>query len=196
MRSLSNFTTTSIIFCLCLTGCATTTKTPTTSTIETSKYVFGYPFIVHNNWGKNNFYEYVDPIETIFLRTFAVKSNETAHAFVENQMSLFRSVFDPKRVSYPGQYSRAIECPEKFKPQYMERNQPNGLLYYFLGFANNNKAPGACSDDLISYRHLYGLIYCESQKIVVEINYFSAIDSNLYTRFLRNVSCDNEVTNF
>ena len=196
MRSLSSFTITSIIFCLCLTGCATTTNNHTASTDETSKYVFGYPFVVSNNWGENNFYEHVDSKETIFLRTFTVKSDKTAHAFIKNHMSLFQSVFDPKRVSYPGQYSRAIECPEKYKPQYMERNKPKELLFYFLGFANNNKAPGACSDDLISYRHLYGLLYCESQKRIVEIDYFSATDSNLYARFLQNVACDKEVTNF
>ena len=74
----------------------------------TVQNIFGYPFNVVTNWGKSNYYEYISSNEVIQLKTFPVKSDETAHNFIANRLSLFKSVFEPKRVSYPGQYSRSI----------------------------------------------------------------------------------------
>ena len=136
-----------IVVCFCITGCtsAVISKTQAVHNITTHE-VFGYPFIVSNDWGKNNY--------------------------------------------YPGQHSRLIECPEKYKPRYLERKIPSGSLSYFLGFANKNKVAGACSDDLISYKHLYGMLYCKSTQTINEIEYFTLITSNLTDSFVERVSCE------
>jgi len=155
----------------------------------TTQNIFGYPFKVVTNWGKSNCYEYINPDEIIQLKTFPVKSNETAHAFIDNRLTMFKSVFEPKRVSYPGQYSRTIECPEKYKPKYFERNTSNNLLSYFLGYANNNKVAGACSDDLIVYKHLYGMLYCRSTQTIIEIEYFTNLTSNSTAQFIERILC-------
>ena len=155
----------------------------------TVQNIFGYPFNVVTNWGKSNYYEYISSNEVIQLKTFPVKSDETAHTFIANRLSLFKSVFEPKRVSYPGQYSRSIECPEKYKPKYFERNTSKGSLFYFLGYANSNKVAGACSDDLIAYKHLYGLLYCKSTQTIIEIEYFTNLTSNSTTQFIESISC-------
>ncbi len=180
-----------IVVCFCITGCtsAVISKAQAVHNITTHE-VFGYPFIVSNDWGKNNYYEYVNKDETILLKTFPAKSVRTAHTFIANRLSLFQSVFEPKRVSYPGQHSRLIECPEKYKPRYLERKIPSGSLSYFLGFANKNKVAGACSDDLISSKHLYGMLYCKSTQTIIEIEYFTPITSNLTDSFVERVSCE------
>ncbi len=180
-----------IVVCFCITGCtsAVISKTQAVHNITTHE-VFGYPFIVSNDWGKNNYYEYVNKDETILLKTFPAKNVRTAHTFIANRLSLFQSVFEPKRVSYPGQHSRLIECPEKYKPRYLERKIPSGSLSYFLGFANKNKVAGACSDDLIFSKHLYGMLYCKSTQTIIEIEYFTPITSNLTDSFVERVSCE------
>ena len=180
-----------IVVCFCITGCtsAVISKTQAVHNITTHE-VFGYPFIVSNDWGKNNYYEYVNKDETILLKTFPAKSERTAHTFIANRLSLFQSVFEPKRVSYPGQYSRSIECPEKYKPKYFESNTSKGSLSYFLGYANSNKIAGACSDDLIAYKHLYGMLYCISTKTIIEIEYFTNLTSNSTAQFIERISCE------
>jgi len=155
----------------------------------TVQNIFGYPFKIITNWGKSNYYEYINSDEIIQLKTFPVKSDETAHAFIDNRLSMFKSVFEPKRVSYPGQYTRTIECPEKYKPKYFERNTSKYSLSYFLGYANYNKVAGACSDDLIVYKHLYGMLYCRSTQTIIEIEYFTNLTSNSTAQFIDRILC-------
>ncbi len=191
VKYLSSLHLALIVICFYITGCASTVKSNTQPTHNlTTQNVFGYPFKVFTNWGKSNYYEYISSNEIILLKTFPAKSDDTANTFIANRLSLFQSVFEPKRVSYPGQHSRSIECPEKYKPRYLERKTTKGSLSYFLGYANKNKVAGACSDDLISYKHLYGMLYCKSTQTIIEIEYFTPINSNRTNSFVERISCE------
>jgi len=191
MKYLSNLRWLLLVICFYNTGSTSAEKNNTqTGHNVTTQNVFGYPFNVVTNWGNSKYYEYISSNEIIQLKTFPVKSDETAHTFIANRLSLFKSVFEPKRVSYPGQYSRSIECPEKYKPKYFEGNTSKGSLSYFLGYANSNKVAGACSDDLIAYKHLYGMLYCISTQTIIEIEYFTNLTSNSTAQFIERISCE------
>ena len=190
MKYLSNLRWLLLVFCFYNTGSISAEKNNTQAGHNvTTKNIFGYPFKIVTNWGKSNYFEYINSDEIIQLKTFPVKSDETAHAFIDNRLSMFQSVFEPKRVSYPGQYSRTIECPEKYKPKYFEHNTSKDSLSYFLGYANSNKVAGACSDDLIVYKHLYGMLYCRSTQTIIEIEYFTNLTSNSTAQFIDRILC-------
>lgn len=125
-----------------------------------------------------------------------MEDNEVARMFIEDHMTMFKSVFEPKRVDYPGQYTKTIECPPEYKPKYFERNSSevsDGEFVYFLGYANSNKVAGACSEDLIAYRHVYGMLDCELVHKIVKIEYFTNITSDntkYIEEFVGKVSCE------
>lgn len=191
MKYLSNLRWVLLVICFYSTGSTTAGKNITQTTRKvTTQMIFGYQFNFISNWGKSKYYEYIRANEIIQLKMYQVKSDETAHFFISNRFSLFKSVFEPKRVSYPGQFSRAIDCPEKYKPKYFEQNKSKGSLGYFLGYANSNKVAGACSDDLIAYKHFYGMLYCTSTQTIIEIEYFTNLDSNSTNQFIDRISCE------
>ncbi len=158
-----------------------------------NKIMFGYEFKSHADInGDETYFEYVglsNPSENIQVTVFYVEDSEVARIFIEDHMTMFKSVFEPKRVDYPGQYSKTIECPPEYKPKYFERNITGGEFKYFLGYANSNKVAGACSDDLIAYRHVYGMLNCESIHKIVKIEYFAGLDSDSIDKFIDKISC-------
>ena len=115
---------------------------------------------------------------------------EHAEAIIADKIGMFESVFREFRTGYPGQVTRYIECPERFRPQYAERAVEGGLLRYFTGFANANFVAGACAEDLVRYRMLHGHLYCDSQTMV-DVDFFSEPDdSGAVENLLNRIDCE------
>jgi hypothetical protein len=170
-----------------------------------AKNIFGYNFKSYADInGNDTYFEYIDSDRDIQLTIFYVGNSNVARLFIGDHMTMFKSIFEPKRVDYPGQYTKTIECPPEYKPKYFERNisqntsdnygggtnnTKSDSFVYFLGYANSNKVAGACSDDLIAYRHIYGMLNCESLHKIVKVEYFTNITSNSTDEFIDRVSC-------
>jgi hypothetical protein len=125
----------------------------------------------------------------IRIKLIRASGEEALHAYADDRLAMYRSVFESKRVDYPGQYSKVIECPEKYQPKFMVIDNEDFLAKVFLGYANKNKVSGACVADLISYRHIYGFVYCKSKVTLYEVDHFSATDSNASDRFINSLTC-------
>ena len=116
---------------------------------------------------------------------------EVARKMIQDKIALFESTFGPARTGYPGQHTRRIEYPERFKPERFERALDCGQLSCFAGYANANFVHGASSDDLAVYRSLYGLLHCPDHRLLVEIDFFAGLDqTERMSRFVAGVSCE------
>lgn len=154
------------------------------------KILWGQSYQIVSSIGNTSSYEFEDDEKSISIRKYTHQKSETATLFIENKLAVFNSIYEPKRVDYPGQYSKFIECPNEFKPLHKETYEKNSFAKYMISYANSNKAPGACSQDLIGYKHLYGFKYCRSEKAVYEIEIFSDKNSSYTDNFMEKVSCN------
>lgn len=152
--------------------------------------LFGYSVTAHSNFGATNFFEYKAGGEFIQITVLKLADKEVAEIFVDDRLAQFRSVFEPRRVDYPGQYSKSIQCPMEFRPALFELDLSSGHFTYFSGYAGINRVAGACSSDLIAYRYIYGLVVCKRPIYVMEIERFTDdLDDDL-ENFVRKVTCE------
>jgi len=154
-----------------------------------SQSIFGDTFTKSFNNSNSDYFEFNGDNETLRIIKYPITS-QTAKDYISMRVALYQSVYEPQRVSYPGQYTRSIECPEKYIPKYHYHASSSESLSYFLGYANINKVAGACSDDLIAYKHLYGLLYCETKNTIFEIDFFTDTASKIDNLLIEKISCN------
>jgi len=154
------------------------------------EFLFGHKFKQEKSFGSNKYLEHYSADEFIRLKAVKYKSNDFARIYVGDRMALFYSVFDEKRVDYPGQYSKTISCPEEFKPKLFEIAHVNGFTTYYSGYANKNKTTGACVADLINYKYSYGFIFCPKNRSLIEFEHYSALNSDIFESFRGELICD------
>jgi hypothetical protein len=152
--------------------------------------IFGQAFRSFPTFGPGEFFESQNDAAVIQIKKINVSSEKIAKAFIKDRLILFKSVFEPKRVDYPGQYSRVIECPNEYKPKFFDRDIKDGYLSYCIGFANKNKVAGACAADLIAYKYFYGFVYCKNQNQMYEVEHFSSLTMQTLEAFIERISCD------
>lgn len=152
--------------------------------------LFGYQFKSKLSFGSVQYFEFEGERASIKLNFIPAPSEDIAEAFIDDKFAMFKSVYEAKRVDYPGQYSKVIECPAEFKPKFFPTKAKDGKLAYYLGFANKNKVPGACASDLIAYTHFYGLINCKARAEVLEIEGFFDLTNDNVEKLVKDISCD------
>lgn len=154
--------------------------------------ILGQQFRSFPTFGPGRFFESKNDAAVIQLKIINVSGEEIAKAFIKDRLTLFQSVFEAKRVDYPGQFSRVIECPTEYKPKFFDRDIKDGYLAYYIGFANKNKVAGACTADLIAYKYFYGFVYCKNENQIYEVEHFSSLTMKTLETFIESISCDQE----
>jgi hypothetical protein len=149
-----------------------TLQQPLVKPLGTTSVIFGKSFDGYSNFGTSNYFERDEAGRKTRLTIIRLSSKEDALSFGEERLFQFRSIFEVKRVDYPGQYSKSIECAAEFKPTFLTRDIPGGKAAYFKGFAGANMVAGVCATDLIKYNYLYGIITCVDSNYLVEIEDF------------------------
>jgi hypothetical protein len=152
--------------------------------------LFGYQFVSKSLFAGVKNYRVVEEKFSIGLKILKTDSESKAESYIGDKLAIFKSIFETRRVDYPGQYSKVIECPQEFKPQFMSRNFVGGTFSYYVGYANKNKVAGACASDQIFYNHFYGLTYCKNKSMVYEIEGFFNLGGNSLNALIDNISCD------
>lgn len=171
-------------------GCAAPDGHRDIARTDTTKQLFGYEFRGLPTFGSTRYFEYSRESEEIQVTIIKFNSAEEAQIFMEDRLFQFRSVFEPKRVDYPGQFSRSIECAPELKPAYFRKSISAGRLEYFTGYVGANKVAGVCAVDLVKYRHIYALAFCESANYLLEIERYTSMAEESPDGFIRRVSCD------
>ena len=154
-------------------------------------------FVLEQTYSKDDFvfYTYSDIHQKINLETMSNVPESIAEKIISDKVDMFQSIFEKKRVDYPGQYTQYIECPAEFKPLFEEKEIFGGKISFFRTFANSNYVAGACSPDLVIYKSIYGLLFCKNSEKVYEFSYFSNIDGQEDVRienFLGAVECEEQ----
>ena len=156
---------------------------------EAAEHHLGQDFVRSPTSQTGRVFEHRSLEANIRIKLIRASGKDALQAYADDRLAMYRSVFESKRVDYPGQYSRVIECPEKFQPKFVEIDNEEFNAKIFLGFANKNKVSGACVADLISYRHIYGFVYCKTKVVLYELDHFSTMDSNTGDGFIKSLTC-------
>jgi len=139
--------------------------------------LWNYVFVEKYSNEDMSYYEYENSGEKIELNVIKGVEKDVADVLISDKVFVFQSLFELKRTGYPGQFTKYIECPEEYKPKFYNEQIEGGSLKYFIGFSNSNYVGPACSEDLIKYKSLFGLLYCRDTKTMYEIDYFTSLES-------------------
>lgn len=153
--------------------------------------LFNHIFNVHSTISAGNFYDYTDNNGTQIQISLMNFSNlGEANIFMEDRLAQFKSIFQSKRVDYPGQYSKSVECPEEFKPKNFEKKIMDGRIVYFNGYAGMNRVAGVCTEDLVKYKHIYAMVICRKNSFLLEIEHTSALLGMVGENFINEITCE------
>jgi hypothetical protein len=152
--------------------------------------LFRYQFVGKSLFAGIKNYRVVEEGFSIGLKILKTDSEVKAESYIGDKLAIFKSIFETRRVDYPGQYSKVIECPQEYKPQFLSRNLLDGTFSFYVGYANKNKVAGACASDQIFYNHFFGLAYCKNKSTVYEIEGFFKLGGDDLNILIDNISCD------
>jgi hypothetical protein len=174
---------------LCMVAAALGQTAPAPTKDPPTRSLFGYRFEPRRSLIGGESFVAEGQDGAIELKIIKVVNAAVAREFMKDKMSLFQSIFEKKRVDYPGQHSRLIECPAEYKPQLFDKAVADGFASYFLGYANQNRVAGACTADLVAYRYVYALVYCGKAGSIYEVEGFFGLQSAGVTRLLDGFAC-------
>lgn len=179
-----------LILICCMAPCAMSQSRVEDSKVASENViVFGKSFSQRKTITGNLYLDYITPEESITVKSTKFKNLDFANSLIKDRMALFYSVFDLKRVDYPGQYSKTISCPEELKPKLVRNDIDQGYLTYYDGYSNKNKITGACVQDLVEYKFVYGFLVCTSSSVLYEFEHYSSLNSLTFQSFLSMLKC-------
>jgi len=114
---------------------------------------------------------------------------ELGQFYQSEKKSSIESLFLPYSAEYPGTLTQEVECPDEFHPAQGEV----GDMHYYIMYANDRFAYGICAYDLVRYKFVLGLAYCDKSDIFVEIKLFSPqeiFSEENALELLRSFSCN------
>lgn len=165
-------------------------EAPDAAPTSGTRTIWGYEFVeVFAHQGISSL-TYSDADERIELSVIRDVTPEVAATFIDDEISLFDSLFTLKRTGYPGQTTRYIECPPELRPRYGETVLAGNSFRYFRAFANANFVAGVSAPDLVVYRLLKGYLFCSELGAVFEIEHFCPLaGEDLGVAFLDRLGC-------
>lgn len=108
------------------------------------------------------------------IKIFRDFNKEKSERYIEEQMALLESLFEPQLPPYPEFLTKETGCNEKFKPIKKESQYGN----YYLLYAGERFGYGICTEDLIKYKASIGFFYCSTKNILFKIEYFIPYNKN------------------
>jgi hypothetical protein len=189
MRSWSESRGIAAVVALLALGCGGTAK-PSAAPAAGGTTLWGYEFVeLFTDRGISTLTHRVghERIDVTLIRDV---SPEVAADYIDDEVTVFESLFTLKRTGYPGQTTRYIECPPEMRPRYGEKPVGDDTLRYFHGFANANFVAGVAARDLAAYRLIKGYLPCRELRAVFEIEHFSPLEGDdLGAAFLDRLGC-------
>lgn len=119
-------------------------------------------------------------------------TKDVATRYIDDQKLKLESIFNPAPSPYFAVLTKEIECPQEFLPAYGESANTNNKVAYYILYANERFHYGVCSQDLIAYRAIYGMTYCENTEDVYLLEYFVPNQeySEVVEETVRSFSCE------
>ncbi len=105
-------------------------------------------------------------------------NRKSADILIKDKIVSVQAIYANAFSAYPGEVSNKIVCNDAFKPVYLERTiNDTSYRYYFL-YSTERFGLGACSEDIVKYRHLLGWIYCPQTQRLYGVKYFLPLNNN------------------
>ncbi len=105
-------------------------------------------------------------------------NRKSADILIKDKIVSVQAIYANAFSAYPGEVSNKIVCSDAFKPVYFERTiSDTSYRYYFL-YSTERFGLGACSEDIVKYRHLLGWIYCPQSQKLYGVKYFMPLHNN------------------
>lgn len=193
MRAAPACLAAAVLTALTLPGCRSASR-PGAAPATPGRTLWGYELTeLFSDQGISSF-TYRGTDERIDLTVIRDVTPEIAADYIDDEISVFDSLFTLKRTGYPGQTTRYIECPPELRPVYGEAVVGDDTFRYFRAFANANFVAGVSDPDLAIYRLLKGYLTCRELQAVFEIEYFFPLGGeDLGVAFLERLGCPPEL---
>lgn len=105
-------------------------------------------------------------------------NRKSADILIKDKIASVQAIYANEFSAYPGEVSNKIVCSDAFKPVYSERTiNDTSYRYYFL-YSTERFGLGACSEDIVKYRHLLGWIYCPQSQKLYGVKYFMPLNNH------------------
>ncbi len=98
---------------------------------------------------------------------------ESAKSIIEEEVFAMEALYANALSPYPGDLSREIAIPEKFKPRFRERNRDGIRHAWFLLYASDRFGFGVSAEDVVKYKALVGFFYSPKEGLFYKVTYFA-----------------------
>lgn len=104
--------------------------------------------------------------------------DKSSDILIQDEITGINALYANSLSAYPGDVSNKIVCNDRFKPVYRKKIANNIFYRYYLLYATARLGLGACSEDIVKYKHLLGWIYCPHEQKLYSIKYFMPLKNN------------------
>lgn len=116
--------------------------------------------------------------ETLRIEKIEGIDGKSSDILTGDEMLSINALYANSLSAYPGDVSNKIVCNEKFRPVYREKVIDDISYRYYLLYATARFGLGACSEDIVEYKHLLGWIYCSQEQKLYSVKYFMPLKNN------------------
>ncbi|MGB2580459.1 MAG: hypothetical protein WBC83_02085 [Minisyncoccia bacterium] len=125
--------------------------------------------------------------DVIKIETTQKTTKNFANEYIQKEITLIESFFEPQLPPYPEFLTQESSCDEKYKPVTQKSRYGEHLIMY----AGERFGYGVCVDNLIKYRATLGYFYCDNTNMLFKIEYFTNRDASIekLTNFNNSFVC-------
>lgn len=115
------------------------------------------------------------------------QDKEQAKRYKAGQLLLLEAQYDSRLPPYPEFLTNQTGCAEDFLPR--RRETEEGI--YLLVNSDERFNYGLCSEDLVRYKAGFGIFYCEQERKLFQVEYFTDKSKawNSVEEFMSSFSC-------
>lgn len=113
--------------------------------------------------------------DVIKIETTQKTTEDFASKYIQKEITLIESFFEPQLPPYPEFLTQESSCEEKYRPLKQESRYGKHLIMY----AGERFGYGVCVDNLIKYRATLGYFYCDNTNMLFKIEYFTKKDASI-----------------
>ncbi|KKS59428.1 MAG: hypothetical protein UV24_C0001G0016 [Candidatus Nomurabacteria bacterium GW2011_GWA2_42_41] len=113
--------------------------------------------------------------DVIKIETIQKTTKDFANEYIQKEITLIESFFEPQLPPYPEFLTQESACDEKYKPVTQKSHYGEHLIMY----AGERFGYGVCVDNLIKYRATLGYFYCDDTNMLFKMQYFTDKDASV-----------------
>jgi len=117
-------------------------------------------------------YFFVKGEEKLQIEKIEGIDQQSSDTLTDSEIMSIQALYANALSAYPGEVSNKIVCNDQFKPVYREKITDEASYKYFLLHSTERFGLGACTEDVIKYKHVVGWVFCSQKNTLFIIKYF------------------------